>query len=59
MILKNEIATPFGLAMTDGMRLLHGVYPEQYLEILRFAQNDRGRRARNDKWYEIASRSLP
>jgi hypothetical protein len=27
---------------------LHGVYPEQYVEILRFAQNDRRRRVRND-----------
>jgi len=25
MILKNEIATPFGLAMRNGMRLLHYV----------------------------------
>jgi alkylation response protein AidB-like acyl-CoA dehydrogenase len=29
--------------------LLRGVYPESYVEILRFAQNDRRRRARNDK----------
>jgi hypothetical protein len=30
------------------MRLLHGVYPEQNNEILRFAQNDKKRRVRND-----------
>jgi len=68
MILKNEIATPFGLAMTNGMRLLHGVYPEQYVEILPLplhfiqgqGQNDRGRRVRNDNPCQIASvASLP
>ena len=30
------------------VRLLHGVYPEQNSEILRFAQNDKRRRVRND-----------
>jgi len=30
------------------MGLLRGVYPEPYVEILRFAQNDRRRRAGND-----------
>ena len=33
----------------DGMRLLRGVYPEQKGEILHFVQNDRRRRARNDR----------
>jgi hypothetical protein len=32
----------------EGMKLLCGVYPEPYAEILRFAQNDNRRRARND-----------
>jgi len=30
------------------VRLLHGVYPEQDNEILRFAQNDKRRRVRNE-----------
>jgi len=58
---RNVIASPKGVAISSIiMRLLRGVYPEQYVEILRFAQNDRGRRVRNDTACQIASvASLP
>jgi hypothetical protein len=35
------------------MRLFHGVYPERDLEILRFAQNDKKRRVRNDSCVRV------
>jgi hypothetical protein len=35
------------------VRLLHGVYPEQNSEILRFAQNDKRRRVRNDPLFNV------
>ena len=37
---------------------LHGVYPEQYVEILRFAQNDRRRRVRNDSITVVGTDSI-
>ena len=46
---KVVIASPKGVALSlFGLRLLHGVYPELTKGILRFAQNDKRRRLRNN-----------
>jgi len=66
---RNVITSRKGVAISSIiMRLLRGVYPEQYVEILPLplhfiqgqGQNDRGRRVRNDNPCQIASvASLP
>ena len=40
-----------------GSEILRGVYPEPGIEILRFAQNDRERRAQNDMKSAIYDRA--
>jgi len=39
----------------DSFEILRGVHPESRVEILRFAQNDRRRRAQNDKEPKLAA----
>jgi len=62
-----EVGIVFGVARLDVIARrsrgpdesgLHGVYPEQYLEILRSAQNDIRRRVRNGNLCQFAE-SIP